>query len=108
MKEQIKFEVIVVGQTRLVETQEGRYRNLMQLFVDQFYLDGFGACGGQGKCATCMIKIVSSKTALSCSDRNEESTLLKANIKDARIRLSCQIMITEEINHAQFEVLAPD
>ncbi len=105
MSTKINFIITINGETSKVETREGEYRNLMQLIADKFYISDFGACGGQGRCATCLVKINSKKTTLSLNYRNEVTTLLNAGITEIDTRLSCQIMITKEIDEAHFVIV---
>ncbi|MGC4232109.1 MAG: 2Fe-2S iron-sulfur cluster-binding protein [Niabella sp.] len=99
--EKIGFTVVEYGNSREIEACENEYRNLMVLINDQVYPEGFGECGGQGRCATCMVRIEGGDVSLlSERHRNEESTLGKKGACSANVRLSCQIMINSLLNGA--------
>ena len=85
------------------KTYEGEYRNLMELFKDNLNLEEFGDCRGLGRCGTCTI-LVEDKI-LQEKDRNEETTLKKINVSNVKIRLSCQILIDDNLEGIQFELL---
>lgn len=104
-KKIIKFTVIDNGKIYLIETYEGEYRNLMVLLYDKLYFDDFGECGGQGRCATCLIRVEGLKGKSTIKDRNEPVTLSKIGCTDEHVRLSCMILITEDLDGAQLEVL---
>lgn len=76
-----------------ISTYTGEYRNLMTLLNDQRLLEGFGECGGMGRCATCLIEIVKIALPLPQKQRNEHSTIIKTGITNPAIRLSCQLMV---------------
>jgi 2Fe-2S ferredoxin len=78
-----------------ISTYTGEYRNLMMLLNDQRLLEGFGECGGMGRCATCLIEVVKTTLPLPQKQRNENSTIIKAGITNPAIRLSCQLMVNK-------------
>lgn len=95
-KETIKFTVVEYGNSSEIETHENEYRNLMVLLNDRIYPEDFGECGGQGRCATCAIRVEGGNALLTGErNRNEESTLGKNGSFDNNNRLSCQILITD-------------
>jgi len=99
--EKIRFTVVEGGNSRKIEACENEYRNLMVLINDQVYPEGFGECGGQGRCATCMVRIEGGEASLlSERYRNEESTLGKKGISGINIRLSCQVLINSWLKDA--------
>ena len=100
LREPIKFTVQEGEVFTEVETFENEYRNLMVLISDKFFPEYFGECGGQGRCATCTM-IVEENMPLPIKSRNEEETLIK-NAATNNKRLSCQILITQNINGAVF------
>lgn len=103
-KTNINFTVLEGGVAQEIKTYEGEYRNLMFLLADQLYLDGFGECGGLGRCATCVVSINNLSEGFTKKERNEPSTLTKAGYLNQNIRLSCQIFITEELRDALIEI----
>lgn len=98
----ISFNIIIDGSSRNIETPRNSYRNLMVLIKDMFYPDGFGECGGMGRCGTCMVRV---HQTISATERNESATLAKMNITDDQIRLSCQLLINDTLEDAIIELL---
>ncbi len=105
MKKSIRFTVIESGESHEITTHEGEYRNLMFLIADQIGVDSFGECGGQGRCATCIVKVTGSAGEVIAQERNEPITLAKARYDAEDVRLSCQIYITEALSGAMVEIL---
>jgi len=101
----ILFTVVEDGSKQIIETYIGEYQNLMALLKDKLYLDDFGECGGVGRCATCIIKTngISGKSTI--KDRNEPVTLSKMGYGDAFTRLSCQLLITKDLEGSVIEIL---
>ncbi len=86
------------GHERAVLTRPHEYRSLMHLITDKLFLDGFGECGGMGKCGTCIVEITSCTGLPTSLERNECTTLERAGKNRDNLRLSCQILIDESIN----------
>lgn len=105
VKNNIKFTVIEEGFEQVVETHIGEYRSLMVLLKDKFYLDNFGECGGVGRCATCIVKTNGITGNSSIKDRNEPVTLSKMGYEEENIRLSCQLLITKDLEGAYIEII---
>lgn len=105
MEYAIKFIGQYEGQTYFLESNENEYRNLMSLLRDKICPEDFGQCGGMGRCGTCLIKIsgVSSDSLLSY--RNEHETLRKMGIVDPEVRLSCQILVREDLKNVIVQLL---
>lgn len=101
----IRFTVVENSTKHTIETHVGEYPNLMFLLRDKLYLDGFGECGGVGRCATCIIQAKGIKGNSAQKERNEPTTLSKMGYTDANIRLSCQLFITADIDGSEFEIL---
>lgn len=80
------------------------YRSLMILLKDKIAPEGFGECGGMGRCGTCLIK-VSGLEDNSELIRNEQSTLEKMGIADPQVRLSCQLQINDDLKNATVYIL---
>lgn len=62
----IEFTIFCEGEEHRVRAYPNEYRDLRELIVDQFNLDTFGQCGGNGRCATCMVQINNAPEQLSC------------------------------------------
>ena len=105
MNKPICFKVIDGGDEQLVRTFDGEYRNLMLLLAETLFLESFGECGGQGRCATCIVKISGIKASTPKMERNEPATLAKAGYDVNDVRLSCQIYITEALNGVVVEIV---
>ncbi len=103
-KEEILINVVMGGEKYSVSTFRNEYRSLMELIRDKVYPDGFGECGGMGKCATCQVQFENAHI-IAGLDRNESSTLLKQGITDQSIRLSCQLLIDTALNNVTVSVL---
>lgn len=101
----IRFKVMYHGSVSLVETYSGEYRNLMRLLRDVFLIDGFGECGGIGRCATCVIKTTNIKGDSVIKERNEPVTLSRLGFEDPSFRLSCQLFISEDLENAEIEII---
>lgn len=101
----ISFEILYDGESRQITTHPNEYANLMMLIYDQFADEEFGDCRGMGKCGTCMVEILNIKKAFVGFDRNEKTTLAKMNVTQQNIRLSCQLMIDDQLNGLQIKVL---
>lgn len=104
-KEPINFTVFVYGCKYNLQTYDSEYRNLMVLLKDKLFVDYFGECGGLGRCGTCVIKIKGLKGDSQIKDRNEPATLDKMGYNEDDIRLSCQLMITKDLDGAEIEIL---
>lgn len=100
-KSKIRFRVVEYGDEREIETSENEYRNLMVLLNDRIYIENFGECGGQGRCATCAVRIEGGDPSLTFEhNRNEESTLGKNGPYSSNDRLSCQVLINDLLEGA--------
>lgn len=104
-KDIIQFTVIEYGKPITVQSYTNEYRNLMILLRDKVFVEEFGECGGLGRCATCLVRATGLKGTATQKERNEPVTLLKYGIEDNAIRLSCQILITSDIDGSTFEIL---
>jgi 2Fe-2S ferredoxin len=105
MQSNITFSVISNHSKQIIETQVGEYRNLMCLLRDKIYLDEFGECGGMGRCATCVIRIKGLTGNSIAKERNEPVTLSRMGYEDDNIRLSCQLIISTDLDGAAIEIL---
>lgn len=101
----IVFKVMFLESIYSVQTFENEYRNLMVLLNDKIYIEDFGQCGGQGRCATCLVEIVSENPSLFKMERNENSTLQKKGGEGEARRLSCQIFINHALHGAVVKII---
>jgi ferredoxin, 2Fe-2S len=95
----IVFTVLLGNKKYKIQTYQGEYRNLMQLITDKIFIEDFGDCKGMGRCGTCMVTITNWKSKEPLKERNEAATLNKAGNDNKNIRLSCQILITEDLSN---------
>ena len=77
----------------------------MQLLADKIVLDDFGACKGTGKCGTCMISSLNKPYSKSDYYSNELNTLSKFDSETKNLRLSCQLLINEDIQELHLEII---
>ena len=105
MQYAIKFMGHYEGQTYLLESNDREYRNLMSLLKDKLCPEDFGQCGGMGRCGTCLIKLSGVSGSSLLSFRNEQETLRKMGIVDPEVRLSCQILVNEELKDVVVQLL---
>lgn len=101
----ITVSVCIDGENREIKTHTNEYPSLMMLIYDRIYTEGFGECLGMGKCGTCLIEIISSRHQLTDYDRNEDTTLLKSGHAGKDVRLSCQLMVDQNMNGLAIKVL---
>ena len=110
MKEPSKYisiTVIYEDEDHQLTTYPNEYRNLMMLIYDRLGPDEFGDCLGMGRCGTCLIEVHDTQYPLSSYQRNEETTLSKAQLGD-KVRLACQILIDEHIEGLVVKVINPN
>lgn len=100
----ISFTVTSFGEEYEVQTYENEYRNLMVLLNDKIYMEDFGQCGGQGRCATCLVEVTAPNGGLLTLERNEQSTIAKKGEVGQNARLSCQIFISDALNGAVINI----
>jgi 2Fe-2S ferredoxin len=105
VENKIRFTVVEDGSEQIIETYFGEYRSLMALLKEEFYLDSFGECGGVGRCATCIVKTSGISGNSAIKDRNEPITLSKMGYKEENIRLSCQLLITKDLEGCSIEII---
>lgn len=96
-KNHIVFTILHSGGEYNMQTFRGEYRDLKSLIQDRLYLDGFGECGGMGRCATCMVEICGLKGEAALMKRNEHITLGRLGPGDPDVRLACQIPIDDSL-----------
>ncbi len=87
-----------------IQTYTGEYRDLKCLIKDRLFTDDFGACGGMGRCGTCIVRIsgLSEDTGFL---RNEATTLNRIAPGIDDIRLACQIPVDDALSNAIITVL---
>jgi 2Fe-2S ferredoxin len=87
-----------------IQTYTGEYRDLKCLIQDRLFTDDFGACGGMGRCGTCIVRIsgLSEDTGFL---RNEATTLNRIAPGIDDIRLACQIPVDDALSNAIITIL---
>jgi 2Fe-2S ferredoxin len=106
MDDKICFTVIDNNAEQIITTRTGAYNNLMTLLKDKFGLDDFGECGGMGRCATCRIHATGLSGNSLIKERNEGVTLIRQGNGNENIRLSCQLLVTTDLNDTVVEMLS--
>lgn len=101
----LSIHIITADEKLTVKTYRYAYRNLMALLINHLYLEHFGECGGQGRCATCLVKITGNDLLMNPVERNEETTIQKNGITGTGIRLACQILIDESLDGCLVEII---
>ena len=101
-KNPITFILIYEGTEHRLQSYRSEYRNLRDLIVDKLFIDGFGECGGIGRCATCLVEI---NDRPADGERNEQVTLTKAGVINSNVRLACQIPIDDELSNGIVTIL---
>lgn len=104
----IHIRVLVAGEEYQLQTWPGEYRSLMALIYDKVYVEDFAECRGMGRCGTCRVSIDGDATALTGMDRNEAATLSRSGAPGEDIRLSCQILLDENLDGRTVTVLAAE
>ena len=104
-REAIHFTAYYEGEKHELQTYKGEYRNLMVLLYDKIYIEDFGDCKGMGRCGTCAVRVEGLPESVNKLDRNEESTLSKMGIHGGGVRLSCQVLIDENLENATVEII---
>ena len=103
-KNDIIITIINDGQGQTVKTFTNEYRNLMVLLNNTIYLESFGECGGQGRCATCLVTIKGLQGKANIIERNENATIIKTGLDVLNMRLSCQVLINADLHGAIVEI----
>jgi ferredoxin len=101
----IHFTAYYEGEKHELQSYTYEYRSLMMLLFDKIYIDDFGECKGMGRCGTCAIKISGLSKVVHSLGRNEEQTLAKMGVHGGDIRLSCQILVDENLENSTIEVI---
>ncbi len=100
----IIITVVCEGESHVIKTRAGAYRNLMMLIYDNIYLENFGECRGMGRCATCMVEVLHSDSRLPGSERNEQATLSKSGVDITNVRLSCQLEVDKNLHNIHIRI----
>lgn len=103
--EDIQIRVLENGREYRLMTHANAYRNLMFLIFNEIYPEGFGECKGMGRCGTCLVKILECQSKLDTIERNEGATLRKMGITEDSMRLSCQLLINEDLNGSRIQIV---
>jgi 2Fe-2S ferredoxin len=105
MKEKnISINIEHDGIVKKYRVHANEYRSLMHLIIDTIYTEGFGDCGGMGRCGTCTVESLTI-TEPALLQRNEASTLQRLHIDAGTYRLACQINIDEELDGCGFRIV---
>jgi 2Fe-2S ferredoxin len=102
----ITISVSYEGECHEIQTYTNEYRSLMMLIYDRICTESFGECLGMGKCGTCMVEVISCRRQPTGYDRNEDMTLLRNISAKENIRLSCQLIVDENIDGLKVKVLS--
>ena len=105
LKSAITFTVKIGDLTKVITTYRHEYRNLMSLLYDKFYIEDFGDCKGIGRCGTCHVKVTTDDAEILKRQGNEKTTLNRMENVEHNSRLSCQILINEDIHHSHFTIV---
>ena len=93
-QDEILIKIISEGEEQLISTCKNEYRSLMVLIKDKLYPDGFGECGGLGRCATCIVRLEKEITGM---ERNESTTLSQTrhrkSIYTPELPVACRCII---------------
>lgn len=100
----IVFLARYAGEEYHIESYKGEYKNLMELMKDKIYPDGFGECGGMGRCGTCLVCLPDAIMPNS-TVRNEATTLSKMKLESTTFRLSCQIVVDDALQDMTISIL---
>lgn len=103
-KLKIAFNVRYGGDEYYVETYTAEYKNLMELMKDKIYPEGFGECGGMGRCGTCLVYGPAGKVP-SVRVGNEATTLSKMKFEDPNVRLCCQVPVDHWLQDMTISIL---
>lgn len=101
---EILFFIEYQGKEHTIVTYQHEYRSLMALLYDKLYVENFGDCKGIGRCGTCHVKVDNSEVSLLQRVGNEHTTLSKMENVSNNSRLSCHILITQDIHNARFTI----
>lgn len=102
-------------QVTVIDTDDNRYQidyerweypNLMELITNTYYSE-IGACRGRALCGTCIVKVIDGKTPKEAQSKQEKYTLIVNNSDEKEHRLSCQIVLDEQMHEAVFRVIDP-
>lgn len=104
-RKEITLKIKNEGEERTVTTYKNEYRDVMQLLTNSLYLEGFGECGGMRRCVTCLVRINGLKGVSNVLERNEKITLGKMGLVDSDLRLSCQILNSDDLNNAMIDIV---
>lgn len=88
------------------ETYKAEYPNLMELLKDKIYPDGFGECGGMGRCATCLVHLPAESEIALARVGNEATTLSKFNCDNQNVRLCCRVPVDDALQDITIAILA--
>jgi 2Fe-2S ferredoxin len=100
----ITFKVRYGGDEYHIETYRAEYKNLMELIKDKIYPDGFGECGGMGRCGTCLA-FLAGEPKLLARLGNEATTLSKTKFNNPNLRLCCKVLVDNSLQNMTISIL---
>lgn len=96
--------VTAEGEARTVDAETGW--NLMEVAVNESVPGIYGDCGGEAQCATCHVKVEREwQPLLPAKGETEKAMLNNAYDVDDDSRLSCQIVLTEQLDGLTVQVV---
>jgi len=91
------------GEVRVFHVYENEYRSLMHFLNDNMFIDGFGQCGGMGRCGTCAL--IADIDIGQDYHGNEANTLQKLYANTcSNIRLACQLSLDLSLHNRFLEI----
>ena len=100
----IAFTIFYLGERNDISTYEGEYRNLMHLITDKIFVENFGDCKGMCRCGTCLVEVDGLQGESAIVEKNEAAIIGKLGPGNENIRLACQLLIDENLQHATFSI----
>ena len=86
-----------------ISIPEGINLNLMEVLKASEY-DIMATCGGMALCATCMVQVLDGAEQLPSPRDNELDMLDTMPSSDDKSRLSCQIVVNEQLEGCVFKI----
>jgi ferredoxin len=93
------------GQQVPIAIPEGITLSLMEVLKASDY-DILATCGGMALCATCMVQVLEGADQLSSPHDQELDMLDTMPSSDESSRLSCQIVVNEQLEGCVFKIVS--
>ena len=103
--EHIEFTVIYRGQKHRLQTKWGEFKTLRLLLNNKLSINGFGQCGGLGRCATCLIEISDVKGSTAFLKRSEHTSIQQMIKGYSIVRFACQIPVNDDLSNVTIKIL---